>query len=695
MKTFGVITFGKYKGHTIPWVAFHDPEYLFKISETATEFKSLKDDLNFVCYTSKRIKVPGNRRIRYITNAEGQFESIEVEHPFFDDGDVYQDMIDLSYPISLGRNSRAVCKLLVRQLKSLLFGSPRKRMTEESCQQFFRNPDNFRINLEPESRSSLPVVEVVTNSSMVVPGKDSVYETKAPVRKKKVNTENVEGLEILIPVPISIIERIDHLFQNKTERRRAKEVIYHIIQYHQLWNIPIVKFRSYPEAIKKKLLTNRHYHIWGKIVVGGILENYVNDDGITFHWKAGVSKRYRINPKMLAPPYAEIHVPYEKDYHIVEEGHLIQFTANSLRSIIVNKPDDEALKKIHHEIYVKHKVRTELQYVSESKLTALNVVVAPDSPVLHLCTTIDLRRFDLTNRIMGMDNKLKMLEYKAIFASRCNLNARLDHNLTNLDKLLFPLLRLEGERVAEIDLSNSQPLLFSRLVKNILLVPEPSRLPLFDGFLYSFIHFSSSPEDTSIILSSHFDQAQIHALKIEIIKMESWCSAGAFYDEMAIYSDQGTMTRDIAKKGFISVMFGKYNHTGGFKGVFSGVFPLIVQLLDGFKRAMHNYFHDNVVREYTLPDSMRKYLHSKSQGAKNPYRAGNDYLAIRLQEVEASIFIDRILERIAASGIVAFSRHDSICCKETDLEQILKIVRYEMDRVFGEQGYNLKWSVWE
>lgn len=723
MKQFRQIPFGKHKGHTIPWLVFNDIEYFKTIQALpSTDLQELGDDLIFVAAMTNRIRVPENRTIHIAMDANNRFQSIELDHKFFiyDDGYERYPVIDLPSILNIRIRSSYDYRKIVNQLKFILFGSKHIRMTEDRCQQFFRNPENFGIKLvtttsESETEVTLaqgeelhiPAAIPTPNPSPEAPESPSTHSKTISKIKSgnavKILSINDSGLLLSIPIPKALLDRIDSVFPNKTQRKRIKDVIYYILQRHQLQSAPIVKYLGYSREVKEDLLTTRFYKCWQQLVDVGILELYKDEDGITFHWKRGITKRYRIHYKLLVPPFDIVEITYNHRHYIIGDEQIVKYVGHVVSQVTVERPSsdlfDEALRKISYKL----KLNSGLLYVSEKSIIKINRDLAPNSQVVHDSNTRNMREFDMINHTYGMTNTLKSLDYKLVRSSRCELNGRVNHNLTDIDKLLFPFLRLKGESIVEIDISNSQPLIFAHTLKKIILEHTESRIiyeePLYDRILYNYILNQTSPPHTPTptLLCSHFDQTKLEELIEEVNEMLSWCSAGQFYEKMVNYyaSLHEAVTRDEMKEAYTKVLFGKYSHPGTHKTMVAGKFPIIVGLLDGFKKTMYEFFRDNILPEYQLPEEFEKYLHSKSQGSKTPFEAGNDYLAIRLQEIEASIVIDRVLTSIAAAGLTAFSRHDSICCPESQFEDILRVVRYEMDLVFGADGYHLKDSRWK
>lgn len=514
----------------------------------------------------------------------------------------------------------------------------------------------------------------------------------------EISQTSTESLCLTLIVPSGILDIINENFSGRA-RERAVSVIYHILHMHQLYTDPIIRFGAYSEKVKQRFLTTRFYKVWQQLVDLEVLQEYKNRDGITFHWKKRIPKRYRFHPKLIRPPYVRVMMPIRNIDYEIDEHPIVQHTAIALSNISVRRPEQQDFDRLIRQVIWKLRVRSTLNYVTESSIQAVNKKMHDASTRVNLTDVWILRDFDINNRVYGMIDKLAMLDAGIIFASRSETNSRLNHNLTNLDKSLFPFLRLDGDHIMEHDMSNSQPLLLSHLLKN-LLSEHPTFSILYDPYIYSYLYNSSGAPPTHhpqpTILSSHLQESDLDALRDEVDKFYDWCRIGKFYDNMGEYCTLHgqRVTRQEIKNGFVQVLFEKYNVPRRQKWLISERFPTIVKFLDEFKRTMYKYC-DGVVKAKSIPDPLLHYFYSKRQGNKTPFEAGNDYLAIRLQEIEAAIMINRVLSRLMDAGLSTFSRHDSICCKESDTPEVLKIMRDTLDEILGDNGYDLNHEMWK
>lgn len=214
---------------------------------------------------------------------------------------------------------------------------------------------------------------------------------------------------------------------------------------------------------------------------------------------------------------------------------------------------------------------------------------------------------------------------KDFYAARNKTNNRLDHNLTNLKStLLKGYVKLDGEHLVDVDLSNSQPCLLAYLIsswdKVQMYFPDLVKK-------YKIPDIDSAATDLALFLEKSGD--------------------GKLYDFLA---EKLGWDRDLAKLIFIKIMFSKPKWNSRYKKQIRAVFPTIINFMDDFK---------------------------VQNGKPNQ-------LAIFLQKLEAKIFIDNIYNPIRKEGYVIFSKHDSILCKESQRDEI-KLKMEEILDGFGLQ----------
>lgn len=154
------IDFGKYQGLTLPQVIFKDPDWFF----WAISKNSFKDrpELNFEAVDlnkkARLIKVPQSGKekmvveywIHPLTRKYSHFDLVPQSRPHHvGSSSTYRsNVIDLSFPRRIAPYDKLGCRSLISSLKYHLFGNKRVRMTQQRCEDFFDDPQNFVRSLD-------------------------------------------------------------------------------------------------------------------------------------------------------------------------------------------------------------------------------------------------------------------------------------------------------------------------------------------------------------------------------------------------------------------------------------------------------------------------------------------------------------------------------------------------------------------
>ena len=308
--------------------------------------------------------------------------------------------------------------------------------------------------------------------------------------------------------------------------------------------------------------------------------------------------------------------------------------------------------------------------------------------------------------------KLKHIRQRAnIYCKRNKTNQRLDTNLTNLKSEFIQYLRLDGERLVSIDLCNSQFTILARLIEVGQLYAQSLDNKYFgkeqvkDNFNLigtfeaakgtgdrSLVFYGSLPEkpplsnyqhliDTiSLINVNHFSQKtgkktdiiDYKPTDLELFKKST--KQGTFYEDFQqILKDEGQdYTRAEIKRMMFLLLFSARGYNPPEKRLLAKHFPSLVLFANEFKRLMSGFYEGDGLEYHMAKDE------------------GNAALAVTLQRIESAIFIDCILTRLLKSGYRVFTKHDSILCKESDVEAVTAIVREELNRELGIGAYTLK-----
>lgn len=161
-KKWTEITFGKYKGKTIPQILFKDPNWFFSAVESKLFKGELKKEAQELSRKAKYIKIPPkcNYEIdsfytykivayfidpytkKYLTMSISDYKKTKsiknIRNFIFE-----RDSFDLSIVREINPYDQNGSKLFLKDIKFHLFGDPNYRMTKKQCEEFFGCDSNF------------------------------------------------------------------------------------------------------------------------------------------------------------------------------------------------------------------------------------------------------------------------------------------------------------------------------------------------------------------------------------------------------------------------------------------------------------------------------------------------------------------------------------------------------------------------
>ena len=150
--TWTDLTFGKYKGLTLPQVLFRDVSWFFWLA-TRPLFGVVAYEVHALLPKAKRIVVPqgtGDRLgVEYLVDqgsgvlAGVQFVPAGMTREMGGSPSLILPHIDLGVPFRLARRDKTGGKIIIDFLKNAYFGSTRHKMTRERCAEFFDDPSHF------------------------------------------------------------------------------------------------------------------------------------------------------------------------------------------------------------------------------------------------------------------------------------------------------------------------------------------------------------------------------------------------------------------------------------------------------------------------------------------------------------------------------------------------------------------------
>ena len=155
------LEFGKHAGKTLPQVMFSDPDWFFWAYDSGAfnGDPSLKKESEEIHAKSTAIQVPqrgeGKMVVEYtIHKPTHKFNGLDLvpeSKPHHKGSSVTfrRSVIDMSLVRQIAKYDKLGYKRLIRDLKHLLFGDSRIRMTKQRCEDFFSDHANFDLVIHP------------------------------------------------------------------------------------------------------------------------------------------------------------------------------------------------------------------------------------------------------------------------------------------------------------------------------------------------------------------------------------------------------------------------------------------------------------------------------------------------------------------------------------------------------------------
>ena len=155
---FTKIPFGKCKGKTFPQAMFIDPDWCFWAFQNDVFAKNprLQEEVQFVCDRARFIRIPqqGPELMwaeYWLHPKDRSFAMLQLversRRPHAGGSETFRtEVIDLSIPYQFKRYDKLGNGLMLKDVRRILFGKKRIRMTKEKCEEFFLNDNNFILS---------------------------------------------------------------------------------------------------------------------------------------------------------------------------------------------------------------------------------------------------------------------------------------------------------------------------------------------------------------------------------------------------------------------------------------------------------------------------------------------------------------------------------------------------------------------
>jgi len=477
-------------------------------------------------------------------------------------------------------------------------------------------------------------------------------------------------------------------------------------------------------------LGEKYRSVMKPLLHSGILQSteyyrpgWYNDE---MEYVKGQCLSYRINPELLDDDVIKVTYRGERKHQKCRDNvtmmskqilrqiripdmnsrQLINFVKSSLtderiRRMIKINTADGSVKEIVEEVVklkvesAKDDLRISYRHVRVSDLQLRTKCLIKDGKqyhVEHLDTYIKRKRRHLTQAYC---DQLLRIKHRNIYADRNETNLRLDSNLTNLKSDFMSLLAIDGQRLSQIDLKNSQFRFFVMLLEQCerqIMFGQKKDVNLFTEYMSAEAaksefkvrlkggkEIEGKPVTLLCVLFDEYcikKEGLTRSLTADYKRFRKLVKTGQLYEyiQKVYWSETGVeITRAEAKKIMFTVAFSSYRYCPIGKQVLQKYLPSIVAVIDGFKKSRVKELASSEYRE--VRDTAKD--------------RGNASFAIMLQQVESVVFVDKILAECHLRRLKVLSKHDSIICRQSDKRLVTGIICRIMNQIFGKATYSL------
>ncbi len=149
---FTIINFGKFKGKnkTLAQILWIDPDWFFWCYQNRKFHGIHRAEATFLYRRAKRIAIKKGSKVEYFTDDRGVFAGIslvDINKPSHVGGSIahYSEYIDMSLPRQFKSYDKLGGKIMIRALKSIIFGNSSARVTQQRAEKFFNDDSNFML----------------------------------------------------------------------------------------------------------------------------------------------------------------------------------------------------------------------------------------------------------------------------------------------------------------------------------------------------------------------------------------------------------------------------------------------------------------------------------------------------------------------------------------------------------------------
>jgi hypothetical protein len=153
---WSLISFGKYKGKSLPQIIFKDADWFFNGYEKGYFKGVLAQEAHELYRRARSIRIPQRNGQKLLVeyhihhdgkSGKGKFGMMQLITDGFALGRMnVASSIDFYVPRSLATYDKTGYKDFVSMLKAILFGNSSRRMNRRACEAFFNDEANFDLN---------------------------------------------------------------------------------------------------------------------------------------------------------------------------------------------------------------------------------------------------------------------------------------------------------------------------------------------------------------------------------------------------------------------------------------------------------------------------------------------------------------------------------------------------------------------
>ena len=400
---------------------------------------------------------------------------------------------------------------------------------------------------------------------------------------------------------------------------------------------------------------------------------------------------YKPLSKLIKPKEAILELPKAIEFLKSLDYTNCSLDNKNLMNDLENRSKQE-VKNLYKKIEIEGKItikKIQLKQISKKQLEFKSFTIpSKDLQALQKLETgllIERKKFQI------------LKSSRKIFLNRDTTSNRLHNNLTNLPSEIIKYLKINKEKLVEIDMINCHYVFLSNILenKNFKLSPhfiqasktlksihqKPTNTigkKFFGGRLRRYLS-SSSPQNFPLMFSGFVSSVD---LPKDLRLFVNLSYSGKLYEYCMDYFG---CNRSRVKLMFMEVVYGKYSHTGSGSVLFKKLFPTVYKVVYECKQYWHLNF--SLLRDI---DVFQGGYNSAISKGKSSYEGGNAMLPILLMGLESSVFVDGLLFSLWEWGFDAITKHDSVLVPQSQSEAVVRQINLMLIESLGKGCYKLR-----